>query len=258
MQAEAPHRTTQPARAVSPRRAITRLWALRAQGWPLLALARRLGYDSETPFLLVGDEIPDALDEQITALFLEIGDRKGPCPAAAAEARALGHWPAIYYDDDMHLIRSWIPKRWPGMGPDRYRWSLIVMALTVRGLSTEEIMKRIDLGGTPDGDNKHVQRIRERIGLRLYSTLTILESARVMPGQDAMVREIHRHTAGIAILERVEVLDEPGLDYKALWYSLVDTADLLHGAGEVGTPACTWPEPKARASVAATLTAEAA
>lgn len=248
-------------RPVSPEQAITRIRALQAQRWPESALAARLGYDTEIPFLLPGCQITREMNELVAELYDEIGDHKGPSAEAEAEARRLGYWPAIHYDDDMSLIRGSIRTRWQG-DPDRHRRWLLSMALTARGVETTGIVKVLALA-LNDADmhaaKKQIERARKQIGLRLNSNLTILEPCRVMSGQDALLREIHAHTAGIAVWERIDDLDEPGLDYEALWLSLCDTADLLHGAGEAGTPASSWPTvPEPDESVAATLSAVAA
>lgn len=246
------------AKIVSSRSAITRIRALQAQQWPSRDLARMLGYTGPgIPFLTRGTQILRDLDAKVAALYHEIGDRKGPSERAANVAMRLGYWPAIHYDDDMHLIPDSIPGHWSS-DAERWRRALRVMALTVRGFTAPEIAGLLGLDDD-DAAVKHVQRAREQVGLRLNVNITILDSQRVMSGQDPLIREINAHTAGIAIWERVDVLDEPRLDYQALWYSLCDVADLLHGAGEAGAPASSWPKvPEPEDALAATLTEVAA
>lgn len=142
-------------------------------------------------------------------------------------------------------------------GPERYRRWLAIMGLTARDVETPAIVRILALARTSGGE-KQVQRAREQIGLRLNPNPTFLDTTRILPGQDVLVREIRRHTADMYVWDETEAADRPGLDYEELWYSLCDTADLLHGAGEAGTPARSWPEPKTSCQLAATLPGVAA
>jgi hypothetical protein len=85
------------------------------------------------------------------------------------------------------------------------------------------------------------------------SSKLILEPSRLMPEQGPLFRAIRDHTRGISVLELVDELDDPDLDYQALWYSLRDAADLLMGAGASGVPAAEEYKP-----LAATLRERAA
>lgn len=230
---------------VSPHRAITRLRALQANRWPLAHLAAELGYRHRRIQFFKQATITAELDQKVEELYRRVGDRKGPSEKAARMAKQLGYWPPIHYDDDMNLIPESIPSSsgdatWDG---DRFRRWLRIMAFTARGESTMVIGRIMGLRGAQHTVHKSIERVRRDIGLRLIPSVGTPDDGRVMPGQDALLRAIEEHTKGIALHERIELLDDPGLDYKALWYSLCDTADLLNGAGEAGTPAAQWPEP---------------
>lgn len=135
--------------------------------------------------------------------------------------------------------------------PERYRRLLVMAALSIREYDHPDICRV--LGETTENlaFSKLLSRGRKEIGLRLRSSRSFLEWSRLLPEQAPLHRAIRDHTQGIAIFELIDDLDDPDLDYQALWRSLCDTADLLMGAGAAGAPILDGP-------VAATLSAEAA
>lgn len=237
--------------------AVTRVRALQAQRWPLHWIAEQLGYPAEIPFLADSPVSPEE-DRCVRALFERTGDRQGPCEDSAIAAHALGYWPAIHYDEDMRFIRGSIRGVTQITDPDRYRRYLVILALTVRDFDHAMICRVLNEDPDDRAFEKVAGRTRREIGLRMRSSSKmILEPSRLMPEQAPLFRAIRDHTRGIAVLELVDELDDPDLNYRALWRSLCDTADLLMNAGAAGTPAAEqWPE--IGASLAATLSVTAA
>jgi hypothetical protein len=206
---------------VPARTAITRLRALQANGWRLEDLGNRLGVKGRRGLWFVysfNARVKDcgvinaARDRQIKALYDEIGDTPGDSVFAANWAKKLGYHPPEAYDDDMRLIRA------PDHERER-RW-LRMLGLTLRGRTGDEIAKMLDVS------RKQVERRRLLLGLRLDANATTLADY-VQPGQDALVAAIRAAVEPISLLEDSHLLDEPGLDYKAIWRDLVTTAGAL-------------------------------
>jgi hypothetical protein len=234
---------------VSPRRAITRLRALQANGHGVFALGERLGFVRRSPYYLTwsgtGRRITQDQDRKAEALYHEIGDRPGPSRRAAAIARDLGYYPPIHYDEDMRLIRESIPdQRWtPLSSPeDRARTNLRILGLTLREYTGAQIAARVGYSA------KKVERIRREIGLRLDSNACdSLLLDYIKPGQDALVEQIRRHVEDIDLNESLPMVDKPHLDYVALWDSLRLSAERLRAEVEA------WEEHAAREHQAADL-----
>lgn len=218
---------------VSPRRAITRLRALQANGHSTYALGLRLGYVKAPHYLGTnwsGQRITQDQDRKIEALYIEIGDQPGPSYRAARIARRLGYYPPIHYDEEMRLIPGSIPSsHWtPLTAPeDRARNKLRMLGLTLREFSGQEIADRI--GVSP----KTVERARGEIGIRLdRNAMESIFFPFIRPGQDALLELIRQHTNGIDLNESVTVLDDADLDYVAMWNSLRVAAAELRTAPE--------------------------
>lgn len=215
------------------RMARQRIRSLQANGWPLPYLAERLGYLSRAGirWLTATDSPINAdTDRRVTALYAEIGDRRGPNERTARYARKLGNWPPIHYDEDMRLLKDSIPRAGAYVplvtAQERARLRLRIMGLTIRSYTAAEIVKVI--GG---GCDKTIERARREVGLRLENNQNILaDLPYIKPGQGEMVALIAEHTAPLALLEAVDSVDEPGTDHVALWESLLAGARRVRAA----------------------------
>lgn len=220
---------------VSPRRAITRLRALQANGHSVLVLGQRLGFINRSPYYLVWSgttrRITQAQDRKAEALYHKIGDRTGPSRRASQIARRLGYFPPIHYDEDMQLIPDSIPDgAWEPFDQceDWSRTNLRIMALTLREYTSAEIATKVGYSA------KKVERMRRQIGLRLEpNARESLLLDYIKPGQDALVALIRCHVEHIALNEALPIVDLPGLDYAALWESLRRGADQLRTSAGV-------------------------
>jgi lambda repressor-like predicted transcriptional regulator len=214
---------------VGPRRAMTRLRALQAQEWSWVEISRMLDHKTiryVTWYAAGKEQVTQEVDRRIEALYNKIGDRRGNSPLSADVARRRGFYPAIHYDEDMHLILESIPSKmkWaPAVSPeDRARRNLRIMGLTLREYSMA------DTAMTIEESEKIVERARRAVGLKLEQNRGVLvDMPYIKPGQDALVALIAEHTAPIALLEGIESVDKLGTDYVALWDSLVEGAKRL-------------------------------
>lgn len=94
-------------------------WQLRclmAQGWTTKMLGERLGFQTHragsgqlSNMVNRNSHITFWLAQKVEALFLEIGDAKGPSSHTAARMHCRGHFPAIHYDENRKLIVSSLP-----------------------------------------------------------------------------------------------------------------------------------------------------
>lgn len=214
------------AASVSPRRAATRLRALQANGWSLRALGQRLGYaHGLTMHQFTGKLILQDLDRRVEALYLELENRPGGNSRSAEAAARLGYYPPIYYDDDMNLVKAWIPPKYNKLATstqERARNRLRVMGLTLRNHSAPEIENLVKV------ESKTVERARKMVGLHLArnpAEVLVADAPYIQPGQEELIEIIAKHTAGIALLEPVDAIDDPDIDYAARWKSLVAAAE---------------------------------
>lgn len=216
-----PYAVRRNAALVSPRRAITRLRALQANGHSLWDLGHRLGF-TKSPFYLGWPDkrITQETDRKAERLFHEIGDQPGTSTRAAAIARRMGYYPPIHYDEDMNLIEDSIPTADDLTTLDsaetRARTRLRIMGLTIKDYRGSQII--LDVKGA----SAVIDRTRREIGLRLENNKSLmLDLPYIKPGQDELVAAVAKHTAAISLLQDVDYLDEPDLDYVALWDSLL-------------------------------------
>lgn len=120
------------------------------------------------------------------------------------------------------------------MPADRYRRYLVMVALDVRNTDYSRICRVFNIDpATSTAFEKQLSRARATIGLRIRH-VSMFDRCKLHPEQEPLHRAIRDHTAGIAVFEMVDELDDFGLDYQALWHSLCDAADLLMGAGVAG------------------------
>lgn len=217
---------------VSDRRAKARIWAMRANDWPMSWIARELGYKGKSiPIMWKQGFVSQALDRRVEAVYASVGDRRGPSTVAGQYARSLGHYPPIHYDEQMRLIRSSIPrKRYePNIAPqDRARRRLRIMGLTLREQSAGQIAQAVGCS------EKKVERTRREIGLRLETSEVdkLLDRPFIKNGQDELVRLIAEHVEPIELGERVDAYDASDTDHVALWESLLSGATRIRARAQ--------------------------
>lgn len=215
---------------VSSRRAVTRIRALQANGWPVRTLAHMLDVLALN-FVRDGRGlVMQETDRRVEALYNELECRHGGSKRAESIGRGLGYYPPIHYDEDMQLLKDSIPRAGAYVplvtAQERARMRLRIMGLTIRSYTAAEIVKVI--GG---GCEKTIERARREVGLRLENNQNILaDLPYIKPGQGEMVALIAEHTAPLALLEPVDSVDEPGTDHVALWESLLDGARRVRAA----------------------------
>lgn len=209
--------------------------ALQAQGFTLMMLTTLSGQKGNG-LSWVKDRsavVRQDIARRTATLYNEIGDREGPSQRTKSWARRNGYYPSIHYDEDMNLIPGSIPDgRWEPFtaSEDWPRTNLRIMGLTLREYNGPEIADRVGYS------EKKVERIRRKIGLRLEPNArnsVLLDY--IKPGQDALVSLIRTHVEHIALNEALPVVDQPGLDYAALWESLVAGAEQLRTAAWIPT-----------------------
>lgn len=212
---------------VSPRKTVTMLRALQANGHSLQELGTRLGL-SKTPYFIsdTGRRLTRDMERKVAALYAEIGDRPGPSDRARGLAGRLGYYPPIHYDEDMRLIPESIPRPsdWiPQVSPqERSRRYLRIMGLTLREYTAAEIADMMKV------HPKLIERARKDTGLRLNANRSaLLDLPYVRTGQDELVAAITVATAGVNLMEEADVLDTPDIDHVALWAALLVDAERI-------------------------------
>lgn len=213
--------------------------ALQAQGFTLRALGEMCGVAHGLAWVPLDTEfVAQHVARRMARIYQEVGDREGPSQRTKDWARRNGFYPAIHYDEDMNLIPGSLPGRREEClttPADRARINLRIMGLTLHEQTGTEIAAKVGYSA------KKVERVRRQIGLRLDAAA--VESVLVdfiKPGQEALVGLIHQHVADIALYESTPLVDARGLDYVALWDSLVIGAERLRAEVEA------WEEYAAR------------
>jgi DNA-directed RNA polymerase specialized sigma24 family protein len=210
--------------AVSAERAVTRLRSLQANGWPLDQMSALLGHDVDK--IIDSRRIPVEVDEDVATLYEWIEEKPGGDAAAADEAMRLGFHAPVHYDDSMRLMEDSIPG-WVTAADiarqERDRTGFRILAFTLRGYTEAQLLKALD---TTSGT---VESTRRRARLRMFPNRGQLDPL-LAPGQDAAVAIIEKYLRPIAIRERTDVLDDPGLDYEARWKAMCAELKALRAA----------------------------
>lgn len=90
-------------------RAVQQLRSLQAQAWPLTTLDKLAAMNVSKVVWAERRTIWVSTERAVDELYHRIGDARGPDERQARRMERLGHFPAIYYDDDGELIIEAIP-----------------------------------------------------------------------------------------------------------------------------------------------------
>jgi hypothetical protein len=162
------------------RRCRQQILSLNANGWTLHALGERIGRTRQgmSYLLTTGHRLLREVVLDIDRLYRGIGDRPGGSKRAASLARKAGHWPPIFYDDDMRLIPEAIPDgqqpEWLAQS-DRARLRFEACQALLAGLSVPATARQVgtserqvsrwrkDLGWTTSLPNEGIRIIRDAV-----------------------------------------------------------------------------------------------
>lgn len=189
---------------------VTRLRALQANGWSLSGLGRAHGMNLLS--MVNGDRDSPThapVARRIEALYESIGDEPGGDLRAAQTALALGYFPPIHYDDDMNLAAE---DDEASLAQQEARRCLRIVGLTLDGRSVAEVVAAARCS------ERHVAPARRHAGIAIGRTLAGgYEAIEERPGAFSTLRAA---LARVHYRSTLDVLDEPGLDYVALWEAL--------------------------------------
>jgi hypothetical protein len=183
-----------------------RVNALRANAWPTPALQDMTGSNMSHIVNKTG-LIHATIARKVQFVYDRIGDEVGPSRKTMKAARAEGHLPPIYWNDDMTLVEA--------EGDDeatraqtKARTALCILALTVEAQPVRTIVERLGITG------RTISRVRTEHGLRVVQVGEgCYEPIEAWPGQIAAVRAIARD---VHVWSTLDALDTPDLDYVAL------------------------------------------
>lgn len=215
---------------------------LQAHGWPIVDLARMLGYAptvTSLPFLGRSQaRMSTPKFARIQALHRQLQHRPGPCDKARAAARALGYYPPACYDDDGTLIPG-VVRRMDVVADDARRGDKVkldterqavlrleTLRLTLAGLPASEIGARLRIHGDS------VSRLRTELKMR-WAFDQEVNQVNPRPGQDwqlARCREaVAVYASGVAAADEVWVDLTAHLAQYRLGLDLAAAAAAQHG-----------------------------